>query len=154
MKPLGRWKSLSEIETRQRNTVWPDTLRNGSLVDAFVWRGSPNATYIQRIGTALFGLLFLCPAVLLIRFGFFEVGPALFRLGAGPTLAIFSWGDTAAHPLQAASSPARIAWVAGRWGRRRWHLCQLSCLGISWAHCRVLAPFLAMPLTARLGSAR
>lgn len=80
MKPPGRWKSLGEIEARQRNTVWPDTLRNGALVDAFVWRGSPNATYIQRIGTALFGLLFLCPAVLLMRFGFFEVGPALFRL--------------------------------------------------------------------------
>lgn len=71
---------MGEIEARQRNTVWPDTLRNGALVDAFVWRGSPNATYIQRIGTALFGLLFLCPAVLLMRFGFFEVGPALFRL--------------------------------------------------------------------------
>lgn len=95
MKPPGRWKSLSEIEARQRNTVWPDTLRNGALVDAFVWRGSPNATYIQRIGTALFGLLFLCPAVLLMRFRFFEVGPALDFLAdlipyAGE--ALLTWG--------------------------------------------------------------
>jgi len=55
MKLPGRWKSLSEIEARQRNTVWPDTLRNGALVDAFVWRGSPNATYIQGAGPSLQG---------------------------------------------------------------------------------------------------
>jgi hypothetical protein len=70
---------LSEIEARQRSTAGPDTLRNGALVDAFLWKGSPNATPIQRIGTGLLGLLFLCPAILLMRFGFFESGPAVFR---------------------------------------------------------------------------
>jgi hypothetical protein len=79
MKSLRRWRSLREIEARQRSTVWPDTLRNGAVVDAFLWKGSPNATPIQRIGTGLVGLLFLCPAVLLMRFGFFENGPTVFR---------------------------------------------------------------------------
>lgn len=80
MKPPRKWESLGEIGARQRNSVWPDTLRNSALVDAFVWRGSPNPTYVQRIGTALFGLLFMCPAVLLVRLGFFEPGPALVRV--------------------------------------------------------------------------
>jgi len=80
MKSLLRWRSLREIEARQRGTVWPDTLRNGALVDAFLWKGSPKATVIQRIGTGLFGLLFLCPAVPLMRFGFFGDGPAVFRV--------------------------------------------------------------------------
>lgn len=80
MKPPSRNKLSSDIKARQRNILWPDTLRNGALVDAFAWRGSPNASCIQRIGTALFGLLFLCPAILLMRFGVLEKGPALFRL--------------------------------------------------------------------------
>lgn len=67
------------MEAWQRNTLWPDTLRNGALVDAFLWKGSPNATPIQRIGIALFGLLFLCPAVLLVGFGGFERGPTAVR---------------------------------------------------------------------------
>jgi hypothetical protein len=75
-----RWRSFSEIESRQRNTVWPDTLRNGAIVDAFVWKGSPTATAIQRIGIALFGLLFLCPAILIFCFGCLEPGPPLFRV--------------------------------------------------------------------------
>jgi len=28
-----------KIEARQRNTVWRDTLRNGALVNAFLWKG-------------------------------------------------------------------------------------------------------------------
>jgi hypothetical protein len=69
-----------DARSRQRNTVWPDTLRNGRFVDVFLWRGSPDATLVQRIGTTLFGLLFCCPAVVLLRFGFFEPGPAPFRM--------------------------------------------------------------------------
>jgi hypothetical protein len=68
-----------DVRARQRNTVWPDTLRNGRVVDSFIWKGSPDATLVQRIGVALFGLLFLCPALLLVRFGVLEPGPAPFR---------------------------------------------------------------------------
>jgi hypothetical protein len=86
-------KAVSDdIRARQRSTVWPDTLRNGRVVDSFIWKGSPDATLVQRIGIALFGFLFLCPALLLVRFGVLEPGPVLFRtlmlLFALPWLAI------------------------------------------------------------------
>jgi hypothetical protein len=48
-----------DVNARQRNTVWPDTVRNGRSVDALLWKGSPNATEVQRVGMAIFGLLFL-----------------------------------------------------------------------------------------------
>lgn len=38
-KKISRF--ASELEARQRNTVWPDTLRNNLLVDNFLWKGSP-----------------------------------------------------------------------------------------------------------------
>jgi hypothetical protein len=47
------------VESRQRNIGWPDTVRNGRSVDALLWRGSHDATTIQRVGIAVFGLLFL-----------------------------------------------------------------------------------------------
>jgi len=50
---------IEDIHARQRNIVWPDTLRNSRKVDAFLWKGSPNATPVQRIGAWLFGLTFL-----------------------------------------------------------------------------------------------
>jgi hypothetical protein len=50
---------MEDIHGRQRNIVWPDTLRNGRAVDMFLWRGSPDATPVQRIGAWLFGLTFL-----------------------------------------------------------------------------------------------
>ena len=30
-----------DIEAKQKATVWPDTMRNGSSVDAFLWKGDP-----------------------------------------------------------------------------------------------------------------
>jgi hypothetical protein len=50
---------LEEVESRQRNTVWPDTMVNGVRVDALLWKGSPKATKVQRIGIAIWGLTFL-----------------------------------------------------------------------------------------------
>ena len=50
---------FEDVQNRQRNIVWPDTMRNGRLVDALLWRGSSEATMVQRIGIAVFGLLFL-----------------------------------------------------------------------------------------------
>jgi hypothetical protein len=52
-------KLREEVEAAQRNIVWPDTVRTGASVDALLWRGSPKATTVQRIGIAVFGLLFL-----------------------------------------------------------------------------------------------
>jgi hypothetical protein len=52
-------KFVDETRARQRNIVFPDTVRNGRLVDAFVWRGSPHPTIVQRIAAWMFGLFFV-----------------------------------------------------------------------------------------------
>jgi hypothetical protein len=52
-------KLLEDVQNRQRNIVWPDTMRNGRAMDALLWRGAPDATLVQRGGIAVFGLLFL-----------------------------------------------------------------------------------------------
>jgi cytochrome c biogenesis protein CcdA len=57
--PSHQERLIEEIEAKQRNTVWPDTLRNGSSVDEFLWKGSSNAPLVQRIGAWIFGLTFM-----------------------------------------------------------------------------------------------
>ena len=54
---------IEEVKARQSNTVWPDTLRNSSSVDAFLWKGSSNAPLVQRIGAWIFGLTFVLLAL-------------------------------------------------------------------------------------------
>lgn len=49
---------LEEVESRQRNLLWPDTMLNASRVDALLWKGSPKATKVQRVGIAIWGLSF------------------------------------------------------------------------------------------------
>lgn len=88
---------LEEVETRQRNVLWPDTVLNASSVDALLWKGSPKATRVQRVGIAIWGLSFLALG------GFFTVvearelhspiiavlGLLLLALGARVTLNAF-----------------------------------------------------------------
>jgi len=50
---------VNDIKGRQQNIVWPSPLRNSRAVDAFLWRGSPKPTVVQRIGAWLFGLTFV-----------------------------------------------------------------------------------------------
>jgi|HubBroStandDraft_2_1064218.scaffolds.fasta_scaffold605925_1 hypothetical protein len=50
---------LEEVERRQRNTLWPDVMVNSASVDGLLWKGSPKATRVQRVGIAIWGLLFL-----------------------------------------------------------------------------------------------
>ncbi len=52
-------KLYEEVQARQRNTTWPDVTRNAGSVDALLWRGSPKATVVQRIGIAIFSVFFL-----------------------------------------------------------------------------------------------
>lgn len=54
---------LDNVRERQRNIVWPDTMRNGGSVDALLWRGSRDATTVERIGIAIFGLSFLVAGI-------------------------------------------------------------------------------------------
>jgi len=51
-------KYIDEIHSRQRNIVFPDTVRNGRLVDVFFWRGASNPTRVQRIAAWMFGVVF------------------------------------------------------------------------------------------------
>jgi hypothetical protein len=50
---------IDETRDRQRNVVFPDTVRNGRSVDAFLWKGSSNPPLVQRIAAWLFGLVFI-----------------------------------------------------------------------------------------------
>jgi hypothetical protein len=60
MKDEHSFEQIREdVEARQRATDWPDTLRNGRTIDAFFWKGDPNAKPVQRIGLIVFALFFL-----------------------------------------------------------------------------------------------
>jgi hypothetical protein len=56
---------VSDIERRQRNTLFPDVMVNSSSADALMWNGSPRITKVQRIGVGLFGLTFLSGGIIL-----------------------------------------------------------------------------------------
>ena len=50
---------IDEMKAKQDNIVWPGPLVNSRGVDAFLWRGSPNPTWVQRVAAWLFGLTFM-----------------------------------------------------------------------------------------------
>ncbi len=56
--PEGREKWIDDVEASQRNIVFPDTVRNNSRVDRLLWNGSRDASLVQRVGIAFFGLTF------------------------------------------------------------------------------------------------
>ena len=58
MKNQSSKQFLNDVRAQQRNTIWPDTLRNGLGVDALLWKGSRAATTVQRVGIAIFGLAY------------------------------------------------------------------------------------------------
>lgn len=49
---------IEDVKPSQRNTLWPDAMVNSSSVDGVLWKGSPKATKVQRIGIAICGLTF------------------------------------------------------------------------------------------------
>ena len=62
-------KLIEDIEAKQRNTVWPNTMINSRGVDEFLWKGDPNAPLVQRMAAWIFGIVFL-----LIGLGWLDVG--------------------------------------------------------------------------------
>ena len=66
MIPDPQERLRKDIEARQRNVFLEDQIRNGLSVDAFLWRGDPKATRVQRVALLLFGLVFLAGFVMLI----------------------------------------------------------------------------------------
>jgi hypothetical protein len=50
---------IEDAKKRQRNIVFPDTVRNARSIDAYFWRGSPDAPLVQRVAAWLIGLTFV-----------------------------------------------------------------------------------------------
>jgi hypothetical protein len=48
-----------EYRSRQRNIVFPDTVRNARFTYAFLLKGAPHPMLVQRIAAWLMGLLFI-----------------------------------------------------------------------------------------------
>ena len=55
----SRKKFIEEINAKQRNTVWPGPMINSRDVDAFLWRGDPNAPLVQRMAAWIYGIFFM-----------------------------------------------------------------------------------------------
>ena len=49
----------AEVESSQKSILWEGARRGGRSVDAFLWKGDPNAKPIQRMGLIVFALAFL-----------------------------------------------------------------------------------------------
>ena len=56
-------KLVDEVEFKQSNTTWPDVIVNASNADELMWKGSRRITRIQRVGVAVFGLVFVLSGV-------------------------------------------------------------------------------------------
>lgn len=65
--PEPQHRVIEETNRKQRNTVWPDTMLNGRNVDEFLWKGSPDAPLVQRIGACIFGVVFMLGGVGMIE---------------------------------------------------------------------------------------
>jgi hypothetical protein len=61
---------IDDLEAKQNNVVWPDTMKNSRSVDKFLWSGSPNPTLVQRIAAWLLGGF-----LMMIALGLFAVYP-------------------------------------------------------------------------------
>jgi hypothetical protein len=59
---------VEDFNGKQSNTVWPEAMVNSRRVDEFLWKGSPDAPLVQRIGACIFGLVFILAGI-----GWFEV---------------------------------------------------------------------------------
>ncbi len=64
--PEGREKWIDDVESSQRNIVFPDTVRNARSADELLLKGSPNASLVQRIAMVLFGVTFFASGVAFI----------------------------------------------------------------------------------------
>jgi hypothetical protein len=78
---------IEDVRAKQQNVLWPQAMVNSTSVDALLWKGSPNASKVQRIGIGIWGLAFLCVGAV-FELGAYEkdeLFPAFFGL---PCLAL------------------------------------------------------------------
>jgi hypothetical protein len=67
VQPSQQELLIEQTKAKQRNTIWPDTFQNGRSVDEYLWKGSPDAPLVQRIGAVIFGLFFMLMSVILVE---------------------------------------------------------------------------------------
>ena len=81
-----------EIEVKQKAILWPDALRGGRSVDAFLWRGDPKAKPIQRAGLVVFAVTYWFLGVLFIAMGWarYEGAACLVTSLIGSTFVLLS----------------------------------------------------------------
>jgi hypothetical protein len=91
----SRDKLRQDLEDKQKNILWPDTLRNARGVDEFLWKGSPRPTVVQRVGLGIFGFFYLVGGVAL----FLIISPTLPRILVGVPLGIL-WAGFGAKILR------------------------------------------------------
>ena len=51
---------IEDVRERQQNVIWPRAMINSNSVDSLLWKGSLNASKVQRVGIGIWGLAFLC----------------------------------------------------------------------------------------------
>jgi hypothetical protein len=65
----GTQKNLiAEITAKQQNNVWPGPIANSRSIDEYLWKGSQNATLVQRIGACIIGLFYFSMGVIFLGF--------------------------------------------------------------------------------------
>jgi uncharacterized membrane protein HdeD (DUF308 family) len=50
---------MEEMSAKERNAVWSNPRKDSLSVGALLWKGSPDATKVQRIGVLIFGVTFI-----------------------------------------------------------------------------------------------
>ena len=59
-------KFIEEAKGRQRNIVFPDTVRNERAALVFLWNGSAKPLVVQRMAAWLIGLFFLANGLMFL----------------------------------------------------------------------------------------
>jgi len=81
------------VRSKQENVLWPQVMTNVRSADAFLLKGSPNPSPVQRVAAWIFGLTLFAegfgigfvgrrlPPVLLVGVAFALLGAWVFRNG-------------------------------------------------------------------------
>jgi hypothetical protein len=79
---LDQQRFIEDLKARQSNTLWPDTLKNSKGVDEFLWKGSPDAPLVQRIGAWIFGLTFILLSLAFVDIAYEKHSPFVLAFSA------------------------------------------------------------------------
>ena len=78
---------IEDVRAKQQNVLWPNATVNSSSVDALLWKGSPSATKVQRVGIGIFGLGFASIGAI-CEFGAYEKDELFLMFFGLPCLAL------------------------------------------------------------------